>query len=352
MLFGQGLKAQEKISDALEIDKTVHNFGDILLDSGPVTCSFTLTNKGSKPAVIYNVSSSCGCTNVTWTKEPLMPGKSGKISVTYSNDEGAYPFDKSLTVYVSDVKKPVILKVRGVSVAKKQPLAESYPVHFGPLGMKEKEFKCGNLEQGNQKSNAVMVANISNKPITVDFTGVSPNLSIKVSPNPIPAQSTAEMSFTVTASRDLWGKNYYWASPRVNGSAVKTAAGDSKIGIWAFTKENFTALSDSEKTKAARPMFEESTYSFGKVKRGAIVNAEFTFKNEGKTDFEVYAVNSDAGDITFGQFPSAKPGETKTFKVALNTSKLPAGEALVIVTLTTNSPLRPIVNLFIAGWIE
>ena len=351
-LFSHGLFAQEKISDALEIDKTVHNFGDILLESGPVSCSFTLTNKGSKPAVIYNVSSSCGCTDVTWTKEPLMPGKSGKISVTYSNDEGAYPFDKSLTVYVSDVKKPVILKVRGVSVAKKKPLAESYPVHFGPLGMKDKEFKCGNLEQGNHKSNAVMVANISDKPITVDFTGVSQNLSIKVSPNPIPAQSTAEMTFTVNASRDLWGKNYYWAIPRVNGNAVRSADGESKIGIWAFTKENFSGLSDSEKTKAARPMFEESTYSFGKVKRGGIVNAEFTFKNEGNTDFAVYAVNSDAGDISFGDFPSAKPGETKTFKVALNTSKMPTGEALVIVTLTTNSPLRPIVNLFIAGWIE
>ena len=352
LLFGQRLAAQEKIGENLEIDKTVHNFGDILLDSGPVSCSFTLTNKGSKPAVIYNVTSSCGCTDVKWTKEPLMPGKTGKISVTYSNDEGAYPFDKSLTVYVSDVKKPVILKVRGVSVAKKKPLGESYPVHFGPLGMKDKEFKCGNLEQGNKKSNAVMVANVSDKPITVDFTGVSPDLSIKVSPNPIPAQSTAEMTFTVTASRDLWGKNYYWASPRVNGSVVKTAAGDNKIGIWAFTKENFSTLSDSQKAKAARPMFEESTYSFGKVKRGAIVNAEFTFRNEGNTDFKVYAVNSDAGDISFGDFPSAQPGESKTFKVALNTSGLPAGEALVIVTLTTNSPLRPIVNLFIAGWIE
>lgn len=352
MLLGQGLKAQEKISDALEIDKTVHNFGDILLENGPVSCSFTITNKGSKPAVIYNVSSSCGCTNVTWTKEPLLPGKTGKISVTYSNDEGAYPFDKSLTVYISDVKKPVILKVRGVSVAKKKPLAESYPVHFGQLGMKDKEFKCGNLEQGGQKSNAVVVANISDKPIKVDFTGISPNLNIKVSPNPIPAQSTAEMTFTVTASRDLWGKNYYWATPMVNGSAVKNSAGDSKIGIWAFTKENFVGISDSEKAKAARPMFEESTYSFGKVKRGAIVNAEFTFKNEGNTDFKVYAINSDADDIDFGDFPSAKPGETKTFKAALDTSKMPAGEVLVIVTLTTNSPLRPIVNLFIAGWIE
>ena len=350
-LFGQGLMAQEKISDALEIDKTVHNFGDILLESGPVSCTFTLTNKGSKPAVIYNVSSSCGCTNVTWTKEPLMPGKTGKISVTYTNDEGAYPFDKSLTMYVSDVKKPVILKVRGVSVAKKKPLAESYPVHFGALGMKEKEFKCGNLEQGGKKSNAVMVANISDKPISVDFSGVSPNLNIKVSPNPIPAQSTAEMSFTVSASRDIWGKNYYWASPRVNGSTVKSADGAGKIGIWAFTKENFAGMSDSEKAKAARPMFEESTYSFGKVKRGATVNAEFTFKNEGQTEFKVYAVNSD-GDITYSDIPVVKAGGEGSFKVALNTSKLPVGEALVIVTLTTNSPLRPIVNLFIAGWIE
>lgn len=352
LLCGQSIWAQEKISDAIEIDKTVHNFGDILLESGPVSCSFTLTNKGSKPAVIYNVTSSCGCTNVTWTKEPLMPGKTGKISVTYSNDEGAYPFDKSLTVYLSDVKKPVILKVRGVSVAKKKPLAESYPVHFGALGLKEKDIKCGNLEQGGQRSNAVMVANISDKPITVDFTGVSPNLNIKVSPNPIPAQSTAEMTVTVTASRDLWGKNYYWASPKVNGAAFKSAEGDSRIGVWAFTKENFAGLSDSEKAKAARPMFAESTYSFGKVKRGAVVNAEFTFKNEGQTEFKVYGINSDAGDISFSDFPVAKPGETKTFKVSLNTAKMPVGEALTIVTLTTNSPLRPIVNLFIAGWIE
>ena len=102
-------QAQEKITDGLEIDKFVHNFGDILLGSGPVTCTFTLKNTGDKPAVIYNVTTTCGCTDVNWTKEPVRPGQSGKISVTYSNDEGPYPFDKSLTVYLSSVKKPVIL---------------------------------------------------------------------------------------------------------------------------------------------------------------------------------------------------------------------------------------------------
>ena len=352
MLLGQGLLAQEKISESLEIDKTVYNFGDILLDSGPVSCSFTLTNKGSKPAVIYNVSSSCGCTNVTWTKEPLMPGKTGVISVTYSNDEGAYPFDKSLTMYVSDVKKPVILKVRGVSVAKKKPLADSYPVHFGAFGLKDKEFKCGNLEQGGKKNNAVMVANISDSPLTVNFTGVSPGLDIKVTPNPIPAQSTAEMMFCVTANRDIWGKNYYYATPVVNGSSVKSNNGDSKICVWAFTKESFAGMSDSEKAKAARPMFDESTYSFGKMKRGGVVNAEYTFKNEGQTDFKVLAINSDAANWSYEEIPPVKPGETAKFKVKLNTANMPLGETLTIITLTTNSPLRPIVNLFIAGWLE
>ena len=352
ILFCINARGQEKLGDGIEIDKTVHNFGDILLDSGPVSCTFTLKNIGSKPAVIYNVSSSCGCTNVTWTKEPLMPGKTGKISVTYSNDEGAYPFDKSLTVYISDIKKPVILKVRGVSVAKKRPLAESYPVHFGALGLKDKEFKCGNLEQGGQKSNTVMVANISDRPINVSFSDVSANLTIKVSPNPIPAYETAEMSFTVSADRNLWGKNYYWATPLLNGKAARSENGDSKLGVWAFTKENFSALSDSQKAKAARPTFKESTYSFGKVKKGTVVNAVYSFKNEGQNDFCVYAVNSDAEKWSVGEIPTAKPGETVSFKVALDTSGMPAGETLTIVTLTTNSPLRPIVNLFIAGWIE
>lgn len=348
----EALHAQEKIGTGLEIDKMVHNFGDIMLGSGPVSCEFTVKNTGSKPAVIYNVISSCGCTDVQWTREPLMPGKTGKISVTYSNDEGAYPFDKNLTVYFSDVKKPVILKVRGVSVKEKQPLSVMYPVHYGPLGLRETIFKCGNLEQGGQKSDAVMVANISDTPISISFTDVSENLSIKVSPNPIPAQGTAEMSLTVSADRKLWGKNHYWAVPVINGKEYKNAEGDRRIGVWAFTKENFSGLTDEQKAKGPRPMFESSTYSFGKVKKGETVHAEFTFRNEGKNDFCVYKVNSDACCWSHSTIPVAAPGEKTSFRVHVDTKDMPLGEALTIVTLTTNSPLRPIVNLFIAGWIE
>jgi hypothetical protein len=340
--------AQEKISEGLEVDKMVHNFGDIKLGSGPVSCTFTITNKSDKPAVIYNVVSSCGCTDVTWTREPIMPGKKGKISVTYSNDEGAYPFDKTLTVYISDVKKPVLLKVRGVSVAKAIPLEESYPVKFGSFALKEKDFKCGNIEQGEQRSEAVMVANLSNNPLEVNFTDISEHLDISVSPNPIPARGTAEMSFSVKACRRLWGKNFYSARPVVEGKSH----GDDVISVWAFTRENFDKLTEEEKSTGPRPMFKESTFQAGKVRKGDVIHAKFTFENTGKKPFGVYKVDIDSPKWKHSSIPVTDPGKWTSFTVDIDTSEMPLGEMLTIVTLTTNSPLRPIVNLFIAGWIE
>lgn len=344
--------AQERLANGLEVDKTVHNFGDIMLGSGPVSCTFTFTNKGDKPAAIYNVVTTCGCTGTEWTKEPIRPGMTGKISVTYSNDEGPYPFDKNLTVYLSDVKKPLILKFRGISHQKEMPLEEIYPVKYGPLALRDSQFKCGNLEQGGSKSEAVMVANLSDKPLQVRFDSVTEGLDIKVSPNPIPARGTAEMSFTVKSSRDKWGKNWYWATPVAGGKTYKNGDGDSRIGIWAFTKENFSSLSDKQKAAGPRPMFEASTFNFGKVRQGETVTAEFVFTNDGKEPFRVYKADSDAGSWSHGAIPVAAPGQKAKFKVQIGTAGMPKGESLTIVTLTTNSPLRPVINLFVAGYIE
>ena len=340
--------AQEKIGEGLEVDKTVHNFGDVQLNGGPVSCTFTLTNTSDKAAVIYNVVTSCGCTDVKWTREPLMPGKQGKISVTYSNDEGPYPFDKTLTVYVSDQKKPLLLKIRGVSVEAEKPLEERYPMAYGPLGMRKTEFQCGNLEQGEEKHEAELIANLSNKPIYVTFTDMTPHLDISVSPNPIPARSTAEMSFSVKACRKVWGKNHYYATPVVDDKAYA----DAKLDITAFTKENFGNLSNEERSNGPRPKFKEGTFLAGKIKKGDKVHAKFTFQNVGKKPFGVYRVNIDAAKWAHSAIPATPAGKWTSFTVDIDTSDMPEGEMLVIVTLTTNSPLRPIVNLFITGWIE
>ena len=346
------LFAQEELGNGLVLDKKTHDFGDILIANGPVSCTFTIQNKGSKAAVIYNVVTSCGCTDVKWTREPIRPGGKGTISITYSNDEGPYPFDKSLTVYVSDVKKPVILRVRGTSHEKKKTLEELYPTRFGSLGMKETYIKCGNLEQGGVKSDVVNVANLSNQPLKVDFANVTSNLNINITPNPIPARSTAEMEFSVYASRDKWGKNDYWATPLLNGKSYTATDGAKAIGVWAFTRENFSSLTQEQRDNGPIPIFEESTFSFGRVKQGTVVHATFKAGNEGKETLKIYKVDINACKWSHSAFPAVAPRDEVEFRVHLDTSKMPKGEALAIVTLITNSPLRPIVNLYIAGWLD
>ena len=94
----QALAQQADPSAVMQFDKTVHNFGRLMEDDPPVNCTFTFTNKGTKPVAIYQVLSSCGCTTAGWTKRPVAPGESGEVTATFLNDQGPYPFDKSLTV--------------------------------------------------------------------------------------------------------------------------------------------------------------------------------------------------------------------------------------------------------------
>jgi hypothetical protein len=255
-------------------------------------------------------------------------------------------------MYISEIKKPVILKVRGISHEKQKPLEDLYPTRFGPLGMRDSYIKCGNLEQRGMRSEAVNVANLSNQPLKVEFTDISPNLSINISPNPIPARSVAEMEFTVHASRDKWGKNDYWATPILNGRSYTSADGTKKIGFWAFTKENFSSLTQEQKDNGPIPMFDESTFSFNKVRHGTEIHANFKVKNQGKQTLQIYKVDVNACKWSHSTFPAVAPGQEAEFRVHLDTATMPKGEALAIVTLVTNSPLRPIVNLFIAGWLE
>ena len=100
----------------IQFDKTVHDFGEISSKAGKQTCTFTVTNDGDEALSIFAVVPSCGCTDVVWPRESIAPGAKGVITATYSTDEGAGAFDKTLTVYTSAQKKPVILHLKGAVV--------------------------------------------------------------------------------------------------------------------------------------------------------------------------------------------------------------------------------------------
>ena len=85
---------------AIKFDKEEHDFGT-LLQGEVVTYSFHFTNTGNMPLIISEVGSSCGCTVGDYPREPIAPGKTGDIKVTY-NSSGHHGFQSRFLTVMSN----------------------------------------------------------------------------------------------------------------------------------------------------------------------------------------------------------------------------------------------------------
>ena len=106
--------AQQANEAEIKFDKTSHDFGIFTESNSKVTCTFTFTNTGNKLLVIHQAIASCGCTVPEYPKEPIKPGESGKIVVTY-NGECRFPghFRKSITIRSNAKQEIVRLYIEG-----------------------------------------------------------------------------------------------------------------------------------------------------------------------------------------------------------------------------------------------
>ncbi|MDE5711709.1 DUF1573 domain-containing protein [Bacteroides sp.] len=103
----------------IKFEKTTHNFGTFSESKPVVTYTFKFTNVGDGPLVIHQAVASCGCTVPEYTQEPILPGKTGTVKVTY-NGEGRYPghFKKSITLRTNAKTEMMRLFIEGEMTAK------------------------------------------------------------------------------------------------------------------------------------------------------------------------------------------------------------------------------------------
>ncbi len=340
--------AQSGHTTALKFNSTVHDFGKFSATAGPQKCTFTYTNVSNEPVVINNILSSCGCSVPEWDKAPIMPGKGGKITVTYLNDHGAYPFDKTLTVYVSSSAKPIQLRIIGIPYAKEKPLSEQFPVRYGLLGMKRQIQNGGQIEQGLQKALKENIVNLSNRKVKVEFEDVEPGLQITITPKEIAAGESATISYTIDTKvgKQRWGRNLYRAAILCNGERAK-----EMFTVEASIVTPYTSLTAEQKRQAAMFSAEDGTYMFGSAKSGEYFPIRFTISNKGKSTLNIYKVEASKAYMKINCPSKIAAGATATIEGSVKAAE-PNSDATYIIHLITNDPDRPIVALYVAGEVK
>ncbi|OIP03310.1 MAG: hypothetical protein AUJ97_04705 [Bacteroidetes bacterium CG2_30_32_10] len=88
-----------------------HDFGKII-QGEKVTYSFQFKNVGKSDLVITGASGSCGCTVPSFPKNPIAPGKSGKIDVQFNSEGKKGIQNKTINVSANTQPNTVILKIK------------------------------------------------------------------------------------------------------------------------------------------------------------------------------------------------------------------------------------------------
>ena len=97
----------------ITFDSMVHDFGKIVKRTEPANCEFKFVNTGKEPLTLTDVKSSCGCTIPEWPKDPILPGKSGVIKVSYTKTGNVGIIGKQITVFSNATNGTVTLSIKG-----------------------------------------------------------------------------------------------------------------------------------------------------------------------------------------------------------------------------------------------
>ena len=95
------------------VDQTVLDFGSFPKEEKQER-SFVLTNTGKGLLVIQDIITSCGCTKVEYSREPVRPGGKLEVKVIYEAEKAEH-FNKTVTIYCNAENSPLRLTVKGTA---------------------------------------------------------------------------------------------------------------------------------------------------------------------------------------------------------------------------------------------
>jgi len=338
-----GAMAQDAV---ITFTETSHDFGKIPEEGGKVTHVFQFKNEGMAPLTLTNVRASCGCTTPNWTKNPVAPGETGVINVTYNPSGRPGKFSKTITVTSNAKEQNLKLYISGEVIPKSAKPADKYKVKMGKLNLSQKDLNFNALRKtdkdGETRSQSINYANTTDQPVKVtllinqeDEGFVVPQVSLaEIAPN---QEGTINISLLSQNSK-VWGPISTSVYVVIDGERNEA----NKIDIRANIVEDFSVLTDAERKNA--PILEiPSEINLGTVQAGATVKSNYKFKNAGNSPLQIRRIVNKDKKLRVSSKSTLKAGKSGNLSVVLEAvgvdgKPLEKGDYNRQITVITNDP--------------
>ena len=329
-----------------------HDFGNVKEEEGTATFDFSFTNKGDAPLIILKAIPSCGCTTPLYTKEPIGPGVSSSIKVTYNTIGRPNTFHKTITVYTNDPDAPnIVLIIQGNVIPKGESPEVTYPKNMQGLRLKRTTVPMLETKIGSIKTELIDVFNTNNTSVTIGFHKVPKHIQVTASNTVLQANQSGTITIKYKAElANDFGKredSFYI----VTNNKEKTNP-NNRIFLSANITEDFSRLTPDQVAKAPVAAFAENRINFGRMVRGTGKVMTTTLTNNGKSALHIRKIVSDYDGMKVT--PSSMivaPGKTIKLTINFNAGTFD-GNVVQRFTVITNDPKASINRIFVTAQVS
>lgn len=334
-----------KGAQTARFDHEKWNFGDVAEDGGKVEHTFVFTNVSSKPVVVLDVVSGCGCTTPSYSRKPVMRGEKGEIVVSFDPMNRPGHFSKGISVQISGSTEPVTLLVEGVVTPRVKSTEELYPFDMGDGVRFDSNFRAfAYVGRGKRVEESIGWINTSGRDVRLSFEELERSGMLRIeAPRMLKAgeKGAIVIAYEVPSDSDRYGTLSDVLGVDIDGRRARTMLSVHAIAV----DRHDTAADDMSSPKGE---LSKKFIKFGDVKHGrTVADASVELANIGDNELVIRAVEwqSKALKCSLKAGDRVAAGGKTVVKFTLDTSEVDYGVWVDRVRIITDDPSRPMQTL-------
>lgn len=341
LFFDGKVKAQTTLGELLIVEQASWSFGDIAEDGGTVEHTFSFVNNSSKPVVILEVMTGCGCTTASYSRKPILKGERGEVKVVFNPMNMPGRFNKAASVLTSLSSQPLIFKLEGNVIPRKKSVQEEYPFDLGDgvrIAVNYHDFAY--VGRGKERVERIGIINTSSRSVALKLLPKQTSgLLNVVCPETLRAGERAELIVRYAVDK---GSGHYGTLNDVYGFAVNGREARAILSTTAIAVDSYDRTADD--ISLPRCELSKKIVKFGDTKRGKIVaDATAYISNNGENDLIIRAVEwqSEAMKCSLKAGDVIPAGERRELRFTFDSGACEYGVWVDRVKIITNDPVRP-----------